>query len=176
MSAIPSRLVTKRFVLRPVAPTDAADLLVVRNHPNVIGSTAMSAEMSNERMELQIHRWLAVWDTRAVGTWVIELDGQVIGYVPLDPIGDEYADVGPDELELGVVVHPDHWGQGIAGEAGLAVAVDCFGRGQLPHVFATVDLDNDQSLAVIAKVPGAELLTEADGERLYRFPNPSVPD
>lgn len=176
MSSIPSQLATDRLVLRPVAEGDAADLLAVRNHPRVIGSTALSAEMTTERMDLQISRWLDVWQSQGVGTWVIEIDGEVIGYVPLDPMGEGYPGVDPEELELGVVIHPDHWGNGIAGEAGLAVAVDSFGRGQLPHLFATVDLDNNQSLAVIAKASGAELLSEDDGERLYRFPNPAATD
>lgn len=174
MSSIPSQLTTGRLALRPVAEGDAADLLAVRNHPRVIGSTALSAEMTTQRMELQISRWLDVWESQSVGTWVIEMDGDVIGYVPLDPMGDGYPGVDPDELELGVVIHPDHWGNGIAGEAGLAVAVDCFGRAQLPQLFATVVLTNDQSLAVIAKAQGAELLSEDDGERLYRFPNPAT--
>jgi len=173
MASIPSQLATDRLVLRPVTDGDAAHLLAVRNHPRVIGSTALSAEMTTERMELQISRWLDVWESQDVGTWVIELDGDVIGYVPLDPMGEGYPGVDPDELELGVVIHPDHWGNGIAGEAGLAVAVDCFGRAQLAQVFATVDLDNNQSLAVIAKAQSAELLSEEDGERLYRFPNPT---
>jgi len=174
MSSVPTQIQTERLALRPVSGADADSLLAVRNHPRVIGSTALSAEMTTERMELQISRWLDVWESRSVGTWVIEMDGDVIGYVPLDPMGEGYPGVDPEELELGVVIHPDHWGHGIAGEAGLAVAVDCFGRGQLPYVFATVDLDNDQSLAVIAKAQGAELLSESDGERLYRFANPTA--
>ena len=43
------------------------------------------------------------------------------------PIG-EGEPVDPDELELGVVVQPSHWGSGIAAEAGLAVARDVFER------------------------------------------------
>jgi len=174
MSSELGQLTTARLTLRPVTEADRRALLIVRNHRDVIESTALSAEMTDERMQLQLGRWLEVWKTRGVGTWVIEMDGQVIGYVPLDPIGDDYPGVDPNELELGVVIHPDHWGNGIAGEAGLAVAVDAFGRGGLRHLFATVDTHNDQSLAVLAKVPQAELITEEDGERLYRFPNPAA--
>ena len=161
-------------MLRPVDDSYAEPLLGVRNHPSVIGSTALSSEMTLERMNVQIERWLDVWGVRSAGTWVIHREGIVIGYVPLDPMGEGYQDVDPNDLEIGVVIHPDHWGNGYAGEAGLAVAVDCFARTEMEQLYATVDDDNDQSLAVLAKAPQVELLSQIDGELLYRLPNPSL--
>jgi [ribosomal protein S5]-alanine N-acetyltransferase len=77
----------------------------------------------------------------------------------------EGSGVDPDEIELGVVVHPDHWGQGIAAEAGLAVATDCFRRVGLERVYAGVEPTNDNSLRVLAKVPGVR---QVEGE-LYEL-------
>jgi RimJ/RimL family protein N-acetyltransferase len=77
----------------------------------------------------------------------------VIGFVEVHPIGED-SGVAPDELEVGVVLHPDHWGQGIAAEAGLAVARDLFERVGRERVYAEIEATNDKSLRLLAKVPG----------------------
>lgn len=69
------------------------------------------------------------------------------------PIGEGSA-VDPDAIEIGVVVHPDHWGRGFALEAGLAAARDLFERVALDRVHAGVDPGNEKSLRVLAKAPG----------------------
>mgnify|MGYP006160011553 CR=1 FL=1 len=81
------------------------------------------------------------------------LDGAAIGFVEVAPIG-EGSGVDPEEIELGVVVHPDHWGRGIAGEAGHAVAGDLFRRVGRERVYAGVDPANAKSLRVVAKAAG----------------------
>ena len=53
----------------------------------------------------------------------------------------------------GVVVHPDHWGRGVALEAGLAAARDLFERVGLDRVYAGVDPGNIKSLRALAKAP-----------------------
>jgi len=45
-------------------------------------------------------------------------------------------------------------GKGFAGEAGLAVAADCFERIGLERLYAGVDRENEKSLRVLAKAPG----------------------
>ena len=97
--------------------------------------------------------------TRGLGSWLILLEGDAVGFVEVAPIG-EGSGVDPDEIELGVVVHPDHWGKGFAGEAGLAVAADCFERVGLERVYAGVDPENAKSLRVVAKAPGVRKLDE----------------
>ena len=99
------------------------------------------------------------WKTRGLGSWLILLEGDAVGFVEVAPIG-EGSGVDPDEIELGVVVHPDHWGKGFAGEAGLAVAADCFERVGLERVYAGVDPENAKSLRVVAKAPGVRKLDE----------------
>ena len=75
------------------------------------------------------------------------------------PIG-EGSGVDPEEIELGVIVLPEHWGKGFAGEAGLAVAADCFQRVGLERVYAGVDPENEKSLRVLAKAPGVRQVDE----------------
>ena len=92
------------------------------------------------------------------------------------PIG-EGSGVDPDEIELGVVVQPRHWGKGIAAEAGLAVAARLASSGSgCERVYAGVDPTNEKSLRVVAKAPGVrkvddelyELTAEALARRVLR--------
>ena len=76
----------------------------------------------------------------------------------MHPIG-EGSGVDPDELELGVVLRPDHWGQGIALEAGAAAARDLFERLGRQRVYAEVEETNDKSLRLLAKIPGVRHLS-----------------
>jgi [ribosomal protein S5]-alanine N-acetyltransferase len=171
----PLELRTRRLVLRPVGPDDLHALLALRNEERVLAGTATGEPLPAERMAAQLERWLALWRERGFGAWMIELEGEPVGFVALDPMGEGYGnDVDPEAPEIGVVLHPDHWGGGIAGEAGTAVAVDCFTRAGLPRLYATVDPGNAQSLAVIAKVPGTRLISITDGEAVYELPAPSA--
>ena len=132
--------------------------------------------MPDDRMDGELNRWVELWRTRGVGTWIAERDGEAVAFVALDPIGEGYPGVDPSAIELGAVVHPDHWGSAIAAEAGMAVALDCFDRAGLPVLYATVVPTNDRSLAAVAKVPGARLVSSADDELLYELPSPAPDD
>ena len=155
---------TERLVLRPVTEDDIDAMLAVRNAPAVIGTTNTKEPLPRERMAGQVERRVATWREREFGSWLIVCDGRTIGFVEVHPIGDE-SGVDPDELELGVVLHPDHWGQGIALEAGAAVARDLFDRVGRQRVYAEVEETNDKSLRLLAKVPGVRHL----GGELYEL-------
>jgi len=107
----------------------------------------------------QLQRRAESWRERGLGSWLVLLGGSPVGFVEVAPIG-EGSGVDPGEIELGVVIHPDHWGQGFAGEAGLAVAADCFERVGLERVYAGVDRTNEKSLRVLAKAPGVRQIDE----------------
>ena len=155
---------TERLVLRPVTEDDIDAMLAVRNAPAVIGTTNTKERLPRERMAGQVERRVTTWREREFGSWLILRDGEPIGFVEVHPIGDE-SGVDPDELELGVVLHPDHWGQGIALEAGAAVARDLFDRVGRERVYAEVEETNDKSLRLLAKVPGVRHL----GGELYEL-------
>lgn len=155
---------TERLLLRPWAEGDLDTLLAIRNAPAVIGTTDLGEPLPRERMERQLEHRLELWRERGFGSWLILLEGSPIGFVEVAPIG-EGSGVDPEEIELGVVVHPDHWGRGIAGEAGLAVAADCFERVGLERIYAGVDPTNSKSLRVVEKVEG---LSRVDSE-LYEL-------
>ena len=136
-----------------MAEGDLDTLLAIRNAPEVIATTNTGDPLPRERMAGQLERRLERWRERGLGSWLILLDGEPVGFVELAPIGED-SGVDPDEIELGVVVHPQHWGKGIAAEAGLAVARDLFERVGRERVYAGVDPTNEKSLRVVAKAPG----------------------
>jgi [ribosomal protein S5]-alanine N-acetyltransferase len=155
---------TERLVLRPVTEEDVDVMLAIRNEPGVVETANVPKPSSREQMEERVRRRVELWRERGFGSWLILLEGSPVGFVEVAPIG-EGSGVDPEEIELGVVVHPDHWGRGIAGEAGLAVAADCFGRVGLERVYAGVDPTNAKSLRVVEKVDG---LSRVDSE-LYEL-------
>jgi RimJ/RimL family protein N-acetyltransferase len=155
---------TERLLLRPWAEDDLDTLLAIRNAPAVIATTNTGEPLPRERMERQLQHRLELWRERGLGSWLILLEGAPVGFVEVAPIG-EGSGVDPEEIELGVVVHPDHWGRGIAGEAGLAVAADCFERVGLERVYAGVDPTNSKSLRAVEKVPAFRRI----GNELYEL-------
>ena len=150
---------TERLLLRPVAEDDLDTLLAIRNAPEVISTTNTGEPLPRERMEGQLGRNVVSWREHGLGSWLILLDGEPVGYVEIAPIG-EGSGVDPDAIELGVIVHPGHWGKGIAPEAGLAAAGDLFRRVGLERVYAGVDPENEKSLRALAKAPGVRRIDD----------------
>jgi RimJ/RimL family protein N-acetyltransferase len=144
---------TERLVLRPVAEDDVDAMLAIRNAPAAVATTFTKEPLPRETMAGQVGRRVETWRERGFGSWLVLLEGDPVAFVEVHPIG-EGSGVDPDEIELGVVVHPDHWGQGIAGEAGLAAARDLFERLGRERVYAEIEETNDKSLRLVAKVPG----------------------
>jgi [ribosomal protein S5]-alanine N-acetyltransferase len=161
---------TERLVLRPVAAGDLETLLAIRNAPAVTATTGTGEPLPRERMAGQLERRLTSWRERSLGSWLVLRDGEPVGFVEVAPVG-EGEPVPADEIEVGVVVHPDHWGRGYAGEAGLAVARDLFDRVGLDRVYAGVDPENERSLRALAKAPGVRRVTD----ELYELRAEKVP-
>ena len=138
-------------------------MLAIRNAPEVIATTSTGEPLPREQMAGQLQRRAESWRARGLGSWLILLE-EPGSFAEVAPIG-EGSGVDPEEIELGVIVHPDHWGRGFAGEAGLAVARDCFERVGLERVYAGVDPDNEKSLRVLAKAPGVKQV----GEEFYEL-------
>ncbi len=153
------QLRTARLLLRPVEEGDLGALLAIRNAPDVVATTSTGEALPRERMAGQLSRRLASWREHGLGSWLVLLDGEPVAFVEVAPIG-EGSGVDPDAIEIGVVVHPDHWGKGFALEAGLAAAGDLFERVGLDRVYAGVDPDNEKSLRALAKAPGVRRLDD----------------
>jgi RimJ/RimL family protein N-acetyltransferase len=134
-------------------------LLAIRNAPAVVATTSTGEPLPRERMAGQLERRRTSWREHGWGSWLVLLDGAPVAFVEVTPIG-EGSGVDPDAIEIGVVVHPDHWGKGFALEAGLAAARDLFERLALDRVYAGVDPDNEKSLRALAKAPGVRRIDD----------------
>lgn len=73
--------------------------------------------------------------------YLIELEGEVIGKAGAWAVP-----------EIGFLLHPDHWGKGLAVEALTALIPQLFARHQVPELTAEVDPRNLASLRVLAKL------------------------
>lgn len=155
---------TPRLLLRPVEQDDLDVLLEIRNAPGVVATTSTGEALPRQTMAAQLARRRRSWREHAFGSWLVLLEGEPVAFVEVAPIG-EGSDVDPDAIEIGVVVHPDHWGRGFAVEAGLAAARDLFERVACDRVYAGVDPDNEKSLRALAKAPGVRRVDDA----LYEF-------
>jgi [ribosomal protein S5]-alanine N-acetyltransferase len=162
---------TTRLLLRPVAEDDLDVVLAIRNAPAVVSTTGTGEALPRERMAGRLARRCASWREHGLGSWLVLLDHEPVGFVEVAPIG-EGSGVDPDAIEVGVVVHPDHWGKGFALEAGLAAAHDLFVRIGLDRVYAGVDADNEKSLRALAKAPGVRRLDD----ELYELTSAALPD
>lgn len=152
-------LTTARLRMRPVTPGDLEALLSIRNAPAVLATTGTGEALSRERMAGQLSRRCASWHERGYGSWLVLLDGEPVAYVEVAEIGEGEV-IDPDCIEIGVVVHPDHWGRGVAVEAASAAARDLFDRLRVDRVYAGVDPDNERSLRALAKAPGVRRIDD----------------
>jgi putative acetyltransferase len=103
------------IIVRPVHPDDAAQLYAIVTHPQVTPTLLQlpSNELSQtkewvRKVDIHLHRLVAV------------VDGRIAGSVNL------HQSVNPRSrhtASLGIMVHPDHWGQGV-GSALMAGILD----------------------------------------------------
>jgi [ribosomal protein S5]-alanine N-acetyltransferase len=90
----------------------------------------------------QSRRWLAAMVAdRDNPDFVIERDGVVIGKAGCWRLP-----------EIGFILHPDHWGRGLAREAVGAVVDHVFARFDVPAIIADVDPRNTASLALLGRL------------------------
>lgn len=127
------RIVTDRLVLRPAALDDLDALHAVFTRPEAM---TWWSSPPHESMD-QTRAWLDSMITRQHSglDFLIERDGQVIGKAGFF--------AAPD---IGYILHPDHWGQGLAREAVVAVLHRLFAL--TDHAEATADVDPDNAASI----------------------------
>ncbi len=111
---------TERLLLRRVREEDAADLFEVFRDPRAM---RYWSHLPHTHID-ETRKWVGAMAGLPPGKaddFVIEHEGRVIGKAGCW-LG----------AEVGILVHPAHWGRGIASEALTAV---------IPHCFATLDAD-----------------------------------
>ena len=146
-------LVSERLVLRPASESDLDFYVEMRNSPEILARGDHEPK-PRSLIERQLQGWIDRWQEHGFGTWTVidrESDERQ-GRVELDPMGAGWEGISPGEIEVGLIVHPTHWNQGIATEAASLVAVDCFTRAGLDRLVALTTSDNKASLRTLEKL------------------------
>ncbi len=141
---------TTRLRVRPIVDTDHADLFRLQSDPSVmrhIRPAIDDPQIVRERM--------AEWEKYGqeqpgLGVFAIEwkenreFAGYVVArHVSFDPATDEY--------EVGYIITPDFWGQGLASEVTLALCDYLFHFKNPAYVVAFTAFENSASQNVLLK-------------------------
>jgi RimJ/RimL family protein N-acetyltransferase len=133
-------IVTPRLKLRRARPEDLAAMHAILGDPR-----AMRYWSSLPHTDLaETQRFLDATINAPPDEsddYFIELRGQVIGKAGCWRLP-----------EIGYILHPDHWGQGLAREAVEALIPCMFARHPIPAITADVDPRNAASLALLARL------------------------
>ncbi|WP_234417085.1 GNAT family N-acetyltransferase [Loktanella sp. Alg231-35] len=112
-------LKTGRLILRAAVQTDLMDLYAIFSDPRAMRYWSTPPHPNPERTQQNLDRLIASAKDRLT-YFVIEMDGRAIGT----------AGMHKDD-EIGFLLHPDYWRQGIVTEAMNAI---------IPHLFETTDV------------------------------------
>jgi RimJ/RimL family protein N-acetyltransferase len=133
-------LTTKRLLLRPFRPEDESQFMAFADDPlyrRFLGNNHPTAAQLVENNVLA--------DREREPSWVIVLAGRAIGSIFLGVHAEDKA------AELACMLSPEHWGQGIALEAGRAVVDYAFRELGLEKVYARAQANNDASRRAMEK-------------------------
>lgn len=138
-------LETARLVLRPFTPGDLPQLAELHRDPGV--GRYMGGVWDEARTAAALERFIADQARLGHSKWAAHLhDGTFVGRAgvsPWEPTG---------EVELGYVLKPEHWGQGLATEAARAVAAWTFANLPVDHIIAFTDPENFGSQRVLERI------------------------
>ncbi len=142
---------TERLLLRPLSPTDEADLYKYQSLPDVVRFIPWPA-----RTQQQVHDALinAIANNRlsdegdyALLGIVLPSTGQVIGQLSL-----MYRSKEDQRAEIGYVINPEFANQGFATEACEALVSLLFATGKFHRIVAKIDARNTPSESVVKKL------------------------
>ena len=133
-------LSTLRLRLRRARPDDLAAMHAVLSHPQAMRYWSTPPHEDLEQTRVWLGKMIAVDPSRS-DDFVIEFEGRVIGKAGFHSLPD-----------LGYILYPDCWGQGIAREAVSAVIPRVFERFPIPAIETDVDPRNDASLRLLARL------------------------
>ena len=110
---------TRRLTLRAARQTDLQDLFTIFSDLRAMKYWSTAPHESPERTQENLDRLIASAQVRLT-YFVVEMDGRAIGTAGMHK-----------ENEIGFLLHPDYWRQGILTEAMAAI---------IPHIFTTTDV------------------------------------
>jgi RimJ/RimL family protein N-acetyltransferase len=130
------RLVTPRLLLRRACAQDLDGLHAVLSHPAAMRYWSTPEHESRD----QTGDFLQTMISEHCDDFIVEYDGQVIGKAG-----------AWQSLELGYILHPDHWGKGLAREAIGVLIPHLFAAHDATEITAEVDPRNAASIALLTR-------------------------
>ena len=145
---------TERLLLRLPRAEDAPGLMEAFADPDAMRYIGDGSTADLAGSEEAVTRWLARWDAWGIGMFVVERtrDARVLGragFLRWDP---ETWEVGGSETELGWGLAREHWGQGYATEAALALRDWALGERGLTRLISLIQHGNVRSFRVAEKL------------------------
>lgn len=131
---------TERLTLRRARAGDLADLHDVMRRAEVMAYWSTPPHPDLATTKLWLDRKLAEDPGQSV-EFVIEYQGRAIGTAG-----------GGILPEVGYILHPDHWGKGLAYEAMMAVIAYTFDNHPVDHLMADVDPRNSASIKLLMRL------------------------
>ena len=133
-------LVTARLVLRRPKPGDVDDLHQVFSSPEAMRWWSTTPHETVEKTAEWLDGMITA-DPELSDDFVIEAQGRVIGKAGFWRLP-----------EIGYILHPDYWGQGLATEALTAVIDHILATRTVERVTADVDPDNAASIRLLRRL------------------------
>jgi [ribosomal protein S5]-alanine N-acetyltransferase len=161
-------LASERLLFRPHEPRDLEGFCAMEMDPEFrryVGGHPRSREEAERKFPKdQLQR---VADRLAVWAAVLKSNGQYAGRCGLYPHLDHEAGVVVGEATISFYIGREHWGQGLASEAGAAFVKFGWEELRLRRIVATVQVGNGASVHILEKL-GFELIdTERGSHRSY---------
>jgi [ribosomal protein S5]-alanine N-acetyltransferase len=132
-------LTTKRLVLRRAKDTDLPAIFAIMSDPRAMKYWSTSPHQTPEQTRVWLASMIDSPDDLSED-FVIVYNQQVIGKLGFYRLPD-----------VGYILHPDHWGKGIASEAMAAVLHHVFTARNVEVVRADVDPNNEASLKLLRR-------------------------
>lgn len=132
-------LSTPRLTLRPARQDDLDAMHRIFTDPRAMRFWARPPHDSLDQTLAYLSRMIHT--TEDARDFIVERDGAVIGKAGMWR-----------RAEIGFILHPDHWGQGLAREALQAVIAHIFAETDLEELTAEVDPRNAASLGLLGRL------------------------
>ena len=141
---------TERLILRPFREGDLDAFTAMMQTPQVRASLYVPDTYNEENAFESMERWLGQWALRNTGQWALEerATGTFVGRAGSHwPLRE-----GWPGIEIGWTLHPDHWGNGYATEAGAAAIVHSFATHDVDELYSVILEENTASQAVAKRL------------------------
>jgi RimJ/RimL family protein N-acetyltransferase len=134
------RIVTQRLILRRARAEDLPAMHEVLRHPAAMRYWSSLPHATMDETREWLGRMITA-DRSESDDFIVELEGRAIGKAGCYRLP-----------EIGYILHPDHWGRGLATEALTAVIGHLFADHPIEALRADIDPRNERSIALLTRL------------------------